>query len=459
MEFTKFAETLKPIIGGSYSTHVFTRTLFESIITDDGLLQIEDISENTFKAYYNGQTNITKIAKRVLPHIEPEQFVLYLNSFPEATTQRLCDAFQTHIEDINMYNASEKIAYLLEEILKIAAAQKRKSTPRSAKKECDRTPHDIFNEKVLTSGRAIADVGSKTLSNLVSPTTSTDTLDENNLSPTDSAFLERFKSQVEPLLTYCIDHDPSGEGTKLSLADEIDEFLQSWNYDVRRIQNSCFRKLVIDTMNVLGDYTYYISDKFLRWIPDTDILWFRNESIEEGNQLREVLRPETIKKRTEMRDIYVRLYPIPEDNTDINALEIPSEQTTNESPYSLADNLLLQEFTTDYDEIMLSLIGENYAMALIDRTLPCRIKDLYDNKWISKADTFANPTLKSYVFGLLGELNTISNSFLDDRSDTSLLGSSRTKIRNLYVKLHPQQFAEAFPYDAFIDDWHDGEYY
>lgn len=354
MEFTEFAEIIKPIIGGSYSTHVFTRTLFESIITEDGLLQIEDISENTFKAYYNGQTKITKIAKRLLPHIEPEQFISYLEGFPEATTQRLCDAFQTHIEDISLYNASEKIAYLFEEILTAAAAQKRKSTPKSAKKESDKTPHDILTEKVLASGQAIVDVWGNAISNLVSPATSTDTLDVNRLSPTDSAFLERFKSQVEPLLTYCMDHDPTGEGTKLSLADEINDFLQSWKYDVRKIQDACLRKLVVDAMQVLGDYTYYISDKFLRWIPDTDILWFRNESIEEGNQLRDVLRPETIKKRTEMKDIYVRLYPIPEDNTDTNALEIPSEQTTNESPYSPADTLLLEEFTADYDEIMVN---------------------------------------------------------------------------------------------------------
>lgn len=167
MEFTEFAEIIKPIIGGSYSTHVFTRTLFESIITEDGLLQIEDISENTFKAYYNGQTKITKIAKRLLPHIEPEQFISYLEGFPEATTQRLCDAFQTHIEDISLYNASEKIAYLFEEILTAAAAQKRKSTPKSAKKESDKTPHDILTEKVLASGQAIVDVWGNAISNLV----------------------------------------------------------------------------------------------------------------------------------------------------------------------------------------------------------------------------------------------------------------------------------------------------
>lgn len=71
---------------------------------------------------------------------------------------------------------------------------------------------------------------------------------------------------------------------------------------------------------------------------------------------------------------------------------------------------------------------------------------------MSKADTFADPSLKSYVFGLLGELNNISNSFLVSGSATPFLGSSRTKIRNLYVKLHPDQFAGTFPYDAFLQE-------
>lgn len=143
--------------------------------------------------------------------------------------------------------------------------------------------------------------------------------------------------------------------------------------------------------------------------------------------------------------------------TGTTSIPLP-EELADESPYSSEDNLLLEEFTADYDEIMVTLIGENYAASLIDMTLPCKIKDLYETKWMSKADTFADPSLKSYVFGLLGELNNISNSFLASGSATPFLGSSRTKIRNLYVKLHPIQFAGTFPYDAFIDDWDDGEY-
>ncbi len=143
--------------------------------------------------------------------------------------------------------------------------------------------------------------------------------------------------------------------------------------------------------------------------------------------------------------------------TGTTSVQLPEEQV-DESPYSSEDELLLEEFTSDYDKIMVTLIGENYAASLIDMTLPCKIKDLYETKWMSKADTFADPSLKSYVFGLLSELNNISNSFLVSGSATPFLGSSRTKIRNLYVKLHPDQFAGAFPYDAFIDDWNDGEY-
>lgn len=139
------------------------------------------------------------------------------------------------------------------------------------------------------------------------------------------------------------------------------------------------------------------------------------------------------------------------------SVQLPEEQA-DESPYSAEDNLLLEEFTADYDEIMAVLIGENYAASLIDMTLPNKIKDLYETKWMSKADVFSDPNLKSYVFGLLGELNNISNSLLVDGSVTPSLGNARTKIRNLYVKLHPDQFAGAFPYDAFIDDWDDGEY-
>ena len=58
MEFTEFAQKIKPIIGGSYSTHVFTKTLFESIIIEEGLLQIEDIAKTLLKLILTGKQQL-----------------------------------------------------------------------------------------------------------------------------------------------------------------------------------------------------------------------------------------------------------------------------------------------------------------------------------------------------------------------------------------------------------------
>ena len=315
MEFKVFAKKLKNVIGGKSNTKIFTKTLFETMMNESGPELLKDTSLDTFKAYFNGNTSISRVAALVLANLsEDDDFSSYLDGFGETTAQLLADEFKDDIPDINAINASAKITDLLLDILREAAGKK-KSTPKSA----DKTSHDILEEKILASGQAIANAWGNTVSNLVNG------LNGNHTTGTTSV-------------------------------------------------------------------------------------------------------------------------PLPEDVAD-------------ESPYSSEDNLLLQAFTADYDEIMVALIGENYATSLIDMTLPCKIKDLYETKWMSKADTFSDPSLKSYIFSLLGELNNISNSFLVSGSATPFLGSSRTKIRNLYVKLHPDKFAGTFPYDAFIDDWDDGEYY
>lgn len=314
MEFKVFAKKLKNVIGGKSNTKIFTKTVFEAMMNESGPELLAGTSQDTFKAYFNGNTSISKVAALILANLSDDEFPSYLEGFGETTAQLLADEFKDEIPDINSVNASLKITDLFLEILKEASGKK-KSTPKSA----DKPPHDILEEKTLASGQAVADAWGNAVSNLV-----------NGL---------------------------------------------------------------------------------------------------DGNS-----------------------------NAGTTSIRLPEEQP-NASLYSSEDNLLLEEFTADYDEIMVILIGENYAASLIDMTLPCKIKDLYETKWMSKADTFADPSLKSYVFGLLGELNNISNSFLVSGSTTPFLGSSRTKIRNLYVKLHPDQFAGTFPYDAFIDDWDDGENY
>ena len=314
MEFKVFAKKLKNVIGGKSNTKIFTKTIFETMMNESGPELLADTSQDTFKAYFNGNTSISKVAALILANLsDDDEFPSYLEGFGDTTAQLLADEFKNDIPDINSVNASLKITELFLEILKEAAG-KEKSTPKSA----DKTPHDVLEEKILASGQAVAVAWGDAVSNLV-----------NGL---------------------------------------------------------------------------------------------------DGNR-----------------------------NAGTTSVQLPEEQV-DESTYSSEDELLLEEFTADYDEIMVTLIGENYAASLIDMTLPCKIKDLYETKWASKANTVVDPSLKSYIFGLLGELNNISNSFLVDGTVSPFLGNTRTKIRNLYVKLHPNQFVGAFPYDAFIDDWDDGEY-
>ncbi len=464
MEFKTFAKKLKNVIGGKSNTKTFTKTLFEAMMNESGPELLASTKPDTFKAYFNGNASISKVAALVLANLNDEgDFSSYLDGFGETTAQLLADEFIDVIPDINAVNASGKISDLFLEILREASG-KEKSTPKSAIKT-DRTPHDVLSEKILASGQAVADAWGNAMEVLaaeIDPSykpklTKPPVLNEDILNDKDSAFLERFKKDAEPILEYCIEHDPSAEATRITLVDEIDCFISSWKFDVRKIKDNVFRSLVLDTMQVLSDYTYYLSDKFLRPIPDRNVLWFRNESWEEGEQLRNVLQPESYKKRCEIRDLYLRLYPIPEDNTDTDPIELPEGQPSSEAPYSTADTALLQEFTADYDEIMLNLIGEDYAASLIDMSLPTAIENLYKDKWISKADSFYDPTLKSHVFALLGELNTLSKSFSEGSAETSLIKKIRIKIRNLYVKLHPDTFSTTIPYDAFTDDWNDEE--
>lgn len=324
MEFKGFAKKLKNVIGGASNTKEFTKTIFETMMNDSGPELLKGIKPDTYKAYFNGNTSISKVAALVLANLsDDDEFPSYLEGFGDTTAQLLADEFEDDISGINAVNASTKINDLFLEILRDASGKK-KSTPKSAKKTDNETPHGILAKKVVASGQAIADVWGKSISNLADSTASSD------------------------------------------LNCEFDK--------------------------------------------------------------------------------------------SVRATEIPEEQPTDEFPYSSEDKLLLQEFTSDYDAIMSTMIGENYASSLVDMTLPNKIEVLYTTKWHIKVDSFLDLTLKSYVFGLLGELNKLSGSFLAGNCDTSSIKSTRTKIRNLYVKLHPDSFAKAFPYDAFIDDWDDGEF-
>jgi len=78
MNFQEFVNLTRPVIGGKSSYHKFVRTLFDAILSDDGRDILDDYSENTYKAYANGRTQITNIAKAISPHIDPVEFATFI---------------------------------------------------------------------------------------------------------------------------------------------------------------------------------------------------------------------------------------------------------------------------------------------------------------------------------------------------------------------------------------------
>ncbi|MGB4825308.1 MAG: hypothetical protein WBP82_10455 [Leuconostoc mesenteroides] len=278
MNFVEFVTITRPILGGKGGVHVYVRTLFDAILTENGKEILDGYSKESYKAYAGGKTSIRDISKAMVQYIDPVEFSSFIFNAEESAQRALYEQFTEFLPNININNVGDEIAELFANIIRTAAQTKRKK-------------------------------------------------------------------------------------------------------------------------------------------------------------------------------------PASKKDTGTSSIELPDEQHYDESPYSSEDNELLQEFTADYDEIMFTMIGDNYGASLVDMSLPNRVQALYKTKWSTKADTFNNPTLKSYVFSLLGELNQLSNCLLTAGTEPFFIKQTRTRIRNLYVKLHPDSFAEAFPYDAFIDDWDDGEFY
>lgn len=148
-------------------------------------------------------------------------------------------------------------------------------------------------------------------------------------------------------------------------------------------------------------------------------------------------------------------------DTKDDVLILPSQASgSKRNVYSESEKELLREFTADYDDLVMKCIGANFAEYLICEPVGNRITEL-NKKWSTKADKFENLSLKSSVWALLNYLNEL-RKVLDDEGGDSFGPSLRRiqmKLRNLYVKLHPDNYADSFLYDAVYDDWNLGEDY
>ena len=122
MVFSEFAHKLSSVLRSGDNTVAFTKTLLESILNEDGQSVLEEYKESSYKGFYNGNTKITRLAKKINAFVEPMNFVEYIQGYPDAVVSNICDQFRSEIPDIDPFNAGDKLAELFVKIITEAAS-------------------------------------------------------------------------------------------------------------------------------------------------------------------------------------------------------------------------------------------------------------------------------------------------------------------------------------------------
>ena len=123
MNFSEFAKRLYPIIGTGNSQQSFAKTLFETIATEEGQEILKTISLNTYKAYFNGHTGISKVAKKITGFLDKYEFEQYIEEqFSDLAKTELCEMFSDIFPTANEANIHERLADLFVEIIRDAAS-------------------------------------------------------------------------------------------------------------------------------------------------------------------------------------------------------------------------------------------------------------------------------------------------------------------------------------------------
>lgn len=283
MTFSEFAQRLWPIIGAGENQGEFVKTILETMVDDEYMGIAGGKKLGTYKSYYQGNTQITMIARTIAARINPEQFVDYINSFDDAAVDRIYIGFKSDLpDDTTAYNIGEKLAYLFEQILIEAAATKRRSPKKATQNNKCESAHD---EKMVAG----------------------------LLSSSDKELLRAFRKDSKNTLSYIIRNDPMAGPTKVDLCDEIEILIGKWELESFEIRDQVFKNLVIKIIEVLSEYKVYLVNEFLRTFPENDMVWIRNESWEEGERLRDVLQPKMEELRQQAGDLYREIYSIPDD--------------------------------------------------------------------------------------------------------------------------------------------------
>lgn len=161
---------------------------------------------------------------------------------------------------------------------------------------------------------------------------------------------------------------------------------------------------------------------------------------------------------TLLADIFFSIaFPTVSDGSEVTLPEKNTNVDTSDSQLSDNDKELLKDFHIDFDSILEKCIASNQAEVWFTSGLATKVNGLYNDKWKDQTSRFEDIGLQSDILSTIAALQDFCKAL--DPDSESVPGASvrklRIKLRDNYVKLHPDNYAGLFPYDAFIDDWND----
>lgn len=136
-EFSKYAQALSVYYMRGRSPEDFAKWLFQRIylksVEEDFDDPVEDTLPRTFKAYYYGDNNISKLVKKICNSLDKLAFAeaLYLDADDSVTS--LCNTMRETCPDINERNYQTVLAERFQTIIENAAKTKRKKTSPAEK--------------------------------------------------------------------------------------------------------------------------------------------------------------------------------------------------------------------------------------------------------------------------------------------------------------------------------------
>lgn len=143
-----------------------------------------------------------------------------------------------------------------------------------------------------------------------------------------------------------------------------------------------------------------------------------------------------------------------------SGVKLPEKDTADgadSSQLSESDKTLLKDFHIDFDSILKKCIESGQSEVWFTDSLAKKVNNLYSEKWKERIPVFEDLGLQSDVLNTIATLQDFCKALDPDSESTGVsIRRMRIKLRDNYVKLHPDSYAGLFPYDAFIDDWNEG---